>query len=294
MLKMRVSRTYAVSIVTVLGLVIGSALAVQHSHSVSKNEPTEQVHTAKQMLEALEVRVEATNAPFDRKTQFGEWTRPSGSACTTRQLVLARDSQIANQACKSVTGDWVSPYDGKHFVRSDGHRMEIDHMVPEKEAWVSGAATWTQQSRIRYANDLGYTHSLIAVSRHANRSKGDSEPAEWKKGPASSYECTYIGYWIAVKYRWSLSVDEAEKADLETSLKGCGTKSDVEVPTKAKIVMASTSTPSASQTYSTSSQRFANCTQVIAHGLGPYFKGKDSEYDWYRDGDSDGKVCEGS
>ncbi|MFB9907941.1 excalibur calcium-binding domain-containing protein [Allokutzneria oryzae] len=38
--------------------------------------------------------------------------------------------------------------------------------------------------------------------------------------------------------------------------------------------------------------RFSTCQQALAKGYGPYYKGKDVEYGWYRDADSDGVVCE--
>lgn len=38
--------------------------------------------------------------------------------------------------------------------------------------------------------------------------------------------------------------------------------------------------------------RFGTCKEAKAHGYGPYYKGQDPEYSWYRDGDSDGITCE--
>jgi endonuclease YncB( thermonuclease family) len=38
--------------------------------------------------------------------------------------------------------------------------------------------------------------------------------------------------------------------------------------------------------------RFGSCRDAKANGYGPYVAGRDPEYDWYRDGDSDGTVCE--
>ncbi len=38
--------------------------------------------------------------------------------------------------------------------------------------------------------------------------------------------------------------------------------------------------------------RFATCKAAKAAGYGPYHLGRDPEYHWYRDADSDGKVCE--
>lgn len=39
-------------------------------------------------------------------------------------------------------------------------------------------------------------------------------------------------------------------------------------------------------------ERFGTCTEVKSAGLGPYVKGKDPEYYWYRDQDKDGVACE--
>ena len=37
---------------------------------------------------------------------------------------------------------------------------------------------------------------------------------------------------------------------------------------------------------------FGTCREAKANGYGPYYAGIDPEYDWYRDADSDGVVCE--
>jgi endonuclease YncB( thermonuclease family) len=39
-------------------------------------------------------------------------------------------------------------------------------------------------------------------------------------------------------------------------------------------------------------QRFPTCKAAKAAGVGPYVSGQDPEYDWYRDADHDGVVCE--
>ena len=38
--------------------------------------------------------------------------------------------------------------------------------------------------------------------------------------------------------------------------------------------------------------RFDTCKEAKAHGYGPYQRGLDPEYEWYRDVDNDGVVCE--
>jgi hypothetical protein len=41
-----------------------------------------------------------------------------------------------------------------------------------------------------------------------------------------------------------------------------------------------------------SDPRFDTCREAKSNGYGPYYFGIDAEYDWYRDRDSDGLVCE--
>ena len=38
--------------------------------------------------------------------------------------------------------------------------------------------------------------------------------------------------------------------------------------------------------------RYDTCKEAKAHGAGPYYAGTDVEYNWYRDADNDGIVCE--
>ena len=37
---------------------------------------------------------------------------------------------------------------------------------------------------------------------------------------------------------------------------------------------------------------YGTCKEAKANGAGPYYRGQDPEYDWYRDADGDGIVCE--
>lgn len=71
-------------------------------------------------------------------------------------------------------------------------------MVPLKEAWVSGAKSWTAARREAFANDLTRPQ-LIAVTDNLNQSKGDKDPAEWVP-PLSSYVCTYVRAYVRQNY----------------------------------------------------------------------------------------------
>ena len=72
------------------------------------------------------------------------------------------------------SGYWVCPYTGKVFT--DPRKMDIDHMVPLKEAWVSGASEWSKEQRVAFANDLDYPDHLVATEASANRKKSAKDP----------------------------------------------------------------------------------------------------------------------
>ncbi|MFD0343627.1 DUF1524 domain-containing protein [Streptomyces sp. NPDC127117] len=93
----------------------------------------------------------------------------------TREVTLQRDGQnvVQDDQCRAVSGTWYSEYDG--LTIDSVSRIDIDHVVPLKEAWRSGASEWTTPERRAFANDLVHSQ-LIAVSAGSNRAKGDKDP----------------------------------------------------------------------------------------------------------------------
>jgi hypothetical protein len=239
------------------------------------------------MLKKLRVRDETSNAGYAREL-FGGWTTNGG--CTTRQSVLkTEDRAKPPSGCEVRSGRWNSLYDGK-TVRDAGS-LDIDHMVPLAQAYVSGAKRWSAGTRSRYANDLGYAGTLRAVTASTNRSKSDNDPAQWMP-PRQIHHCKYIGTWIAVKYRWKLTADRSEMAVLRRYVKSCGRKSDVPKPRRAPVRISKRKPRRHHTSQGGTDKQFSTCAEAIAHGLGPYRRGEDPEYNWYRDADSDGSVCE--
>ena len=167
------------------------------------------------------LRVAAENpAGYDRAL-FPHWI-VIADGCDTREVVLIRQAlsgPVIDAGCRVGAGHWFSAYDGV-TVRNPSE-LDIDHMVALAEAWASGARTWTTDRRRAFANDVAYRRSLIAVTASTNRSKGDQDPAEWLP-PRTSYRCRYVSDWIAVKYRWRLSIDVSERSALTVLVQGCG------------------------------------------------------------------------
>ncbi len=228
---------------------------------------------------------------------FNVWSDANGDGCDTRAEVLKLESASAVSAhgsCTIDTGSWYSAYDGTWFTNAGD--IDIDHFVPLKEAWVSGAWAWTGTTRAAFGNDLGYAASLLAVSASSNRSKSDQDPARWLP-PNSEFYCDYVATWVGVKWRWNLTVDSLERDTVTRILSSCSTLT-VAVPERATVTINPNAVDGAPPVGGGGSgdgvvdPDFGTCTIAKANGYGPYIRGVDPEYEFYRDADKDGSVCE--
>ncbi len=189
--------------------------------------------TAWTLLSKLAVSSEVGSGSYSRD-YFNHWTDANGDCQNARAEVLIAESTVTptygSSRCTVVRGAWFSYYDGITWTNPGD--VDIDHMVALKEGWESGARRWTAGDRSRYANDLGFSASLVAVTDNVNQSKGDSDPAAWLP-PRTAVRCTYAIQWVQVKYRWRLTIDSAEQAKLSAILSGsCGSRS-ITVPSRA-------------------------------------------------------------
>ncbi|EEU45937.1 bacterial-type extracellular deoxyribonuclease [Fusarium vanettenii 77-13-4] len=177
--------------------------------------PTES--TARSLLSGLTVGTPTNTDTYDRDL-FPHWETVSG-ACNTREFVLQRDGTnvVTNSACAATSGTWRSPYDGATWTAASD--VDIDHMVPLQNAWISGAASWTTAKRRDFANDITRPQ-LWAVTDNVNQAKGSATPATWKP-PLTSFYCTYAKSWIQVKSYWQLAITSAEKTALTDMLNYC-------------------------------------------------------------------------
>lgn len=149
---------------------------------------------------------------YDRKL-YRHWIDEDSDCQDTRQEVLIAESlepvELDGRGCRVLKGLWRCPYTGREFT--DPSALDIDHLIPLKEAHESGASNWSAAQRQVFANDLSNPHSLVAVWRGANRSKGSRDPASWLP-PLRSAQCGYIKQWVMLKWYWGLSYDLVESA----------------------------------------------------------------------------------
>ena len=168
----------------------------------------------------LELVVAEDKTTGYNRSLFKHWIDADKDGCNTRAEVLIEEAVVKPKIgpkCKLIGGKWFSSYDGKTITNAS--QLDVDHLVPLAEAWRSGAWKWTAAQRQAYANDLGNSEILIAVTLTTNRSKGDKDPSLWIP---SKDECAYTENWVAVKNKYSLTYDEKEAAKLVSVLNGCG------------------------------------------------------------------------
>jgi hypothetical protein len=168
-----------------------------------------------------------------RRAAFGDaWDddndAPGGhNGCDTRNDILNRDLVdkvfVAIKRCPDAvaSGTLHDPYTNATiaFVRGNqvGASVQIDHIVPLALAWDLGAWNWTDEMRLRFANDPA---NLLAVQGQANQDKSDGEPAVWMP-PNHAFWCQYSVQFIAVLRGYALPVDESSAQTLRDAAATC-------------------------------------------------------------------------
>ena len=168
--------------------------------------------------------------PAYSRDDWKHWVDADKDCQNTRAEVLVEESTAApafktDRQCQVTGGEWHDPFTNQTFT--DPGDLDIDHLVPLKNAHLSGAWQWDAARKEDYANSLAAGYHLIAVDKSANRSKGAKGPEEWQP-PNAAYHCQYAQDWIDVKAKWQLTATPAEWQALEEMLATC--------PVAARIV----------------------------------------------------------
>lgn len=227
----------------ILWLTVAAALAVTVAIQVSStsHRPSELIAQADipTVAPGVDVLAGVAEIPervrgFDyRRDAFGDsWTddttAPGGrNGCDTRNDILDRDlidkTYVSIKRCPNAvgTGTLLDPYTSEVVPFTRGNRVgaavQIDHLVPLALAWDLGARNWTEEKRIRFANDPA---NLLAVDGPTNQDKGDAEPAVWMP-PNAAFHCQYAMQFIAVLRGYGLPVDAPSAAVLRDAAQTC-------------------------------------------------------------------------
>ena len=168
------------------------------------------------------VKVPLDLPPYDRD-DWKHWVDEDKDCQNTRHEVLIEESLASvtfksERKCQVATGEWFDPYTGETITNAT--KLDMDHMVPLKNAHDSGGWAWDKDRKSAFANEMSQEHHLIAVTASANRSKGARGPEKWK--PANrDYWCDYATDWVQIKVDWELSATKTEWAALQEMLQTC-------------------------------------------------------------------------
>jgi hypothetical protein len=264
------------------------------------------------LLGTLAVKGRAPKTGYDRE-QFGQaWFDTDRNGCDTRNDILGRDLsnvtfKAGTRSCKVLSGTLADPLTGRMiaFTSDDGMAVQIDHVVALSDAWQKGAAQWDPGKRLAFAND---PINLLAVDGPTNGSKSDSDAASWLP-PNKAFRCPMVARQVAVKAKYGLWITAAERDAIARVLSSCpgqvaptgGTPTTAPVPLarRSAAVAPAPLAPAAppppapmAPPAGALDSNYGTCKAAKAAGAGPYYAGTDPEYDWYRDQDSDGMVCD--
>jgi len=181
------------------------------------------------LLAALRIAPENDPGGYNRDA-FGYPDAGTDSrGCNTRERVLQRDSvvpaQVTYPGCKITAGRWVDATTGTAYENPAD--VSIDHLVPLKEAYRSGASTWSTATFAAFGNDVDRLDALKVIGGSGNASKGDKDPAGWKP-PLQTDWPDYARSWLIVKIAYGLTADQAEADALRSML---ATKAPPDAPT---------------------------------------------------------------
>jgi hypothetical protein len=165
--------------------------------------------------------ISAERVPYN-VSLYPHWMDEDGDCQDTREEVLIAESIIPvvfdADLCAVVSGLWFDPYVGR--LTTDAALMDIVHFVPLPEVHRSGGHSWTAERRRQYANDVGDSSTLIAISSSSPDSRSDLGPDRWMP-VRRDFRCEYVTRWVQVKRRWGLEISDSEMAAVRSTLEGC-------------------------------------------------------------------------
>ena len=243
---------------------------------------------------AITVAQIPSDIPEYERSQWKHWIDEDGDCQDARQEVLISESLVeltfeTARNCRVGTGRWYGAFSGT-YVESPGD-LDIDHLVPLKNAHVSGGWAWTSVERQEYANYLGDSDHLIAVTKAANRSKGAKGPEDWRP-PDEGYWCQYATDWAEVKMEWGLTMTQRETDAIIGMLDTCGELVQV-------VTITAEGTPTPTRESEDISAVYGSCEEAenagetrVQGSVGPGRGFPREMVPDARDGDGDGVVCE--
>lgn len=168
---------------------------------------------------SLKISDSASQTPYNRK-HWKHWIDKHLDCQDERAEVLIEQSLTpvkfaTNKKCRVVSGKWIGLYTKNTYTKASD--LDIDHVVPLKEAHLSGGDSWSKVKKMIFANDRD---NLIAVDKRQNRQKGFKDPSKWLPLNTDGH-CRYIRKWTFLKLKYNLTLDNKEIEVVRNLFKKC-------------------------------------------------------------------------
>ena len=187
-------------------------------------------------------------------------------------------------------GGIYGPYTGTWF--DSIKETDIEHIVARSEAHDSGLCAANPDTKDRFGADLlNLTLASPSVNRHQ---KSGKDVAEWLP---ELNKCWYVDRVVQVRQEYGLTIDRAEADAIDEVLAGCEITEMVMLATGTSKAATPTPTPTAAPDmdalalYDDNGNGRISCAEARAHGIPPVPRGHPA-YEFMRDADGDGVVCE--
>lgn len=147
------------------------------------------------------------NKPLEYKRQlYGGWKDYDSDCFNTRAEILIKhnigDLEISEDTCRITGGRWEDSYDGQLYENPS--ILDVDHLVPLKEAHITGGNLWDVKKRQEFAND---EENLFMTHQSLNRSKGAKGIDKWLP---PTHICPYIEQYLYIKQKHGLLLRVSE------------------------------------------------------------------------------------
>ena len=229
---------------------------------------------------------------FGAETWLGLVIAPEDRCAPYDRDEYRYSQSVEAEIVAAMGGRIYGPYTGRHF--SSTRRTDIEHIVAVSEGHDSGLCAADPSAQHSFASDLlNLTLAAPEVNRCGGAGKCAHDAAEWL--PPRN-RCWFAVRVIAVKFKYSLTVDRDEAIALQRVLSDCTSTDIIFTDLQANDPTTPPATEpiriaEALRLYDDNSNGRITCAEARSHGIAPVSHDHPA-YAFMRDGDGDGVVCE--
>ena len=228
----------------------------------------------------------------DKGQRTGHYFRHQTNRCSEYEFDDHRYSKSFPTTIANAQGSIYGPYTGTWFGNT--RETDIEHVLARSDAHDSGLCSASRSTRSQFASDLlNLTLASPSVNRHQKVAK---DVSEWLP---TLNQCWYVDRTIQVRLKYGLTIDRTEAEAVDRVLAGCDSTamivlgpgtSNGKAPA-GDTTPASTEGGNALELYDDNGNGRITCAEARAHGIAPVHRDHPA-YEFMRDGDGNGVVCE--